>query len=131
MSRSFYSRPIFDSFYFRANTTGLFVDLILGTWILLEFWSGLLILIRLYIIACMVGLVGFWVRAIVDHRAMRKQLAESSDVTYAYMLQAAAMWPTYGLSMLYLFAATLLFSLGFTIKHYEGVLIQGCASVLK
>jgi hypothetical protein len=132
MNSSFYRRPIFDSFYFRCNTTGLVVILSLGAYFLAHYWSNLFFLTRLYVAVVLVGLLGLWIRAIVDHRAMSKRLDEDqARVSSDHLMKLAAIWPTYGLSVLYLIAGTLLFSLAFTVKYYDSLLTKACGGLLK
>jgi hypothetical protein len=132
MNSSFYRRPILDSFYFRCNTSGLIIVLSLGTYFLAHYWTNLFFLIRLYVAVVLAGLVGLWIRAILDHRATSRRLAEDpTRLTSDDLMKAAAMWPTYGLSVLYLIAGTLLFSLAFTVKHYQSIVARACGAILK
>ena len=132
MNAQFYRRSIFDSAYFRANTTTLILALAVAAYIVARFGANLPFLIWVYLVSVSMGLAGAWVRAIVQHGAIQKRLDQNPEsVTREELFKLAAYWPTYGLSLLYLVSAILLVALGMIIKHYEILLVHGAASTIK
>jgi hypothetical protein len=132
MDSSFYRRSIFDSFFFRSNSALLLVALAFGAYSVLIFGANLSIPLWVFILAVMVGLAGMWVRAIIDHRAIHRRLADGVDsVSREELLKLAAFWPTFGLGFMYFIALTLLFCLATAMKHYEALIGPGIHGAIR
>jgi hypothetical protein len=76
----------------------------------------------IFVSVIMMGLVGAWIRAIVDHRSIQKRLLNQPEsMSRDELLKLAAFWPTHGLALMYFVAAMLLFCLATALKYYEAV----------
>ena len=75
---SLFGKSLFQSIDFLMASLGLVADVSLSIYILVEFSPRLGLHPRFMIIVTIVGLIGFWVRAIIQHGNMREVYDESA-----------------------------------------------------
>ena len=123
MEPRYYRQPLWRSPYFRNNTIAMAGALLVGLFTALIGWRAMPWLACLFLLLSLMGVIGVWVRTIVDHGRMRKRLYEARDeLGSEELLRVAAGGANFGPSAMYIIVLMLVFALAFTIAHFQALL---------